>query len=159
MGLTARIRTADDPEVERCLSLYYEELDRRFDTGFDVELTPQADIEETTPPRGVFLTVQHRSDGDTDPALGIGALRLEQPGVAEMKRMWVSPEARGMGAGRLLVESLEAAAVEFGYREVWLDSNSTLTEAISLYRSMGYTDIARYNTHPFAHVWLGKTLP
>ena len=156
--LVVRVRRADDAEVVRCLGAYYAELDQRFDTGFDAELTPQAEIDDTTPPVGVFYTLQWADDGDDAPALGIGALRPEQPGVAEIKRMWVAPEARGLGGGRLLLDELEAAARRFGYTEVWLDSNSSLTEAIAMYRSAGFVDVPRYNTHPFAQVWLGKKL-
>lgn len=156
--LEVRARRADDPEVLRCLLAYYAELDERFDTGFDAEQTPQADVEATTPPNGIFYTLQWQGDPEDATALGIGALRPEAPGVAEIKRMWVAPEARGLGGGKLILNELEQAARRFGYREVWLDSNGTLVEAIALYRSMGYSDVPRYNTHPFAQVWLGKVL-
>lgn len=144
---------ADDPTVVEMLAEYYAELDRRFEFGFDAQLTPQADVDETTPPRGVFLVVTV----DGQPA-GIGALRTERPGVGEIKRMYLRDTCRGRGIGRALVAELEAYALTFAMTETWLDSNRALDNAIAMYRSLGYTDIERYNHHPYGHVWLGRTL-
>ena len=144
---------ADDPLVLTLLDEYYAELDRRFSNGFDADLTSQADIAGTTPPNGVFVVVW--LDGDP---VGIGALRSEAPGVGEIKRMYLRDAARGHGLGRRLVRELEARAREFGMERVCLDSNEALTNAIAMYRELGYTDIERYNHHPYAHVWLGRSL-
>ncbi len=144
---------ADDPAVIEMLGEYYHELDRRFEFGFDAHLTPQADVDETTPPRGVFLVVMVNSQ----PA-GIGALRTERPGIGEIKRMYLRDICRGRGIGRALVAELETYALKFGMTETWLDSNRALGNAIAMYRSLGYTDIERYNHHPYGDVWLGRTL-
>lgn len=143
----------DAPAVVELLAEYYTELDRRFDGGFDAELTSQADVDETTPPQGVFLVVY--VDGV---AAGIGALRTQAPGVGEIKRMYLRSTTRGLGLGRRLVAELEAHARAYAMTSVCLDSNRALGNAIEMYRDLGYTDIERYNFHPYGDVWLGRSL-
>ena len=73
-----------------------------------------------------------------------------------MKHLWLAPAARGRGAGRRLLEELERRAVEFGARELVLDTNASLEAAGGLYRSSGYVDIEPYNANPNATNWYGK---
>jgi len=72
--------------------------------------------------------------------------------------MWVSPAARGLGLGRRLLAELESLAVVHGARVVRLETNRSLTEAIELYRSCGYTEVAAFNDEPYAHHWFRKEL-
>ena len=80
------------------------------------------------------------------------------PGLAEIKRMYVAPSARGRGLGRTLLGALEAAAVDLGCDRVRLDTAASFTEAVALYHSAGYTDIADYNGNPHASVWMERRL-
>jgi ribosomal protein S18 acetylase RimI-like enzyme len=88
--------------------------------------------------------------------VGCGALRFGADGVCEIKRMWVARDARGMGLGRRLLEALETRAAEQGARVLRLETNRTLTEAISLYRSAGFTEVAPFNDETYAHHWFEK---
>ena len=72
--------------------------------------------------------------------------------------MWVAPTARGLGVGRRLLTELEDCARERGMRVVQLETNKTLREAISLYRSAGYVEIDAFNDEPYAHHWFEKRL-
>jgi ribosomal protein S18 acetylase RimI-like enzyme len=72
--------------------------------------------------------------------------------------MWVHPELRGRGVGRLLLASLEARARELGFSTVRLDTSGHLNEAIALYRAAGYTEITPYNDNPYAAHWFEKHL-
>jgi ribosomal protein S18 acetylase RimI-like enzyme len=90
--------------------------------------------------------------------LGCGALKLHGDEPAELKRMWVSPEARGLGLGRRLLRELEQRAADAGARAVRLETNGSLTEAIALYRASGYDEVAPFNDEPYAHHWFEKEL-
>jgi SAM-dependent methyltransferase/ribosomal protein S18 acetylase RimI-like enzyme len=104
-------------------------------------------------PTGVFVVVY---DGEN--ALGCGGVRMLGPGRAEIKHVWLRPEARGRGLGHTLLGELERVAEELGAIEAVLDTNSSLAAAGALYRSRGYADVAAYNTNPNANVWLRKVL-
>ncbi len=72
--------------------------------------------------------------------------------------MWISPEARGLGLGRSLLEELERQAQTKGVKVVRLETNRALNEAITLYRSSSYKDVAAFSNEPYAHHWFEKDL-
>jgi ribosomal protein S18 acetylase RimI-like enzyme len=72
--------------------------------------------------------------------------------------MWVSADVRGLGVGRRLLYELESRAVAHGSHVVRLETNRALTEAIGLYRSSGYREVAAFNREPFADYWFEKNL-
>ena len=72
--------------------------------------------------------------------------------------MWVDESARGLGLGRRLLNELERQAAAHGAGTVRLETNKSLVEAISLYRSAGYVEVARFNDEPYAHHWFEKRL-
>ncbi len=145
---------AADPfseEARACIQAYFEELQQRFDEGFDPALTVSADPEELVPPSGWLLVA--RLDGA---AVGCGALKVQGGGHGEIKRMWVAPSARGLGIARRLLEALESHAIAAGVDVLRLDTNRHLTEARQLYARHGYVEIAPYNGNPYAHHWFEK---
>jgi DNA-binding MarR family transcriptional regulator/GNAT superfamily N-acetyltransferase len=148
--------TAIDPGDDRaqhCLRAYYAELDRRFDAGFDPDVTRPALLEDMRPPNGVFLIAMLH-----DEPIACGALRVHGDEPAEIKRMWVSTEVRGLGVARRLLADLESRAAARGSTSVRLDTNAALTEAIGLYRSTGYREIPAFNDEPYANHWFEKPL-
>ncbi len=149
------IATADplDPQARACLSAYYAVLNDRFPEGFDVAAAPDPDPGAMRPPRGTFLLAWRG-----DAAVGCVALSGAGSGTAEVKRLYVSPEARGQGLATRLMAEIEAAARTLGYTRLQLDTNRVLHEAIGFYRRHGWADIARYNDNPYAHHWFGKSL-
>jgi GNAT superfamily N-acetyltransferase len=78
-----------------------------------------------------------RADGV---AVGCGAIRPfdEEPGVAEVKRMFVQPAHRGRGLSRRILAKLEEAAKGFGYRTLVLETGDKQMEAIGLYEKSGF---------------------
>jgi ribosomal protein S18 acetylase RimI-like enzyme len=78
---------------------------------------------------------------------------------AEIKQMWVAPQARGMGVAQRILHQLEAAARRHGARATRLETNRTLTEAIALYRATGYREVPAFSDEPYAHHWFEKPLP
>ena len=113
--------------------------------------------EQFTPPAGVFLVVE-----DGGEVIGCGGVRRIQrrPDTHEVrfevKHLWLTPAARGRGAGRRLLEELERRALELGAQELVLDTNASLEAAGGLYRSAGFIPIEPYNANPNATHWYGK---
>lgn len=79
-----------------------------------------------------------------DNACGIGCLKSINEEIAEIKRMYVNPSFRKVGAGRAILQSLLNSAKEIGYKKVRLDSPKFMEAAHSLYRSFGFKDISVY---------------
>jgi DNA-binding MarR family transcriptional regulator/ribosomal protein S18 acetylase RimI-like enzyme len=142
-----------EPDAQHCLLSYFAELDRRFSSGFDPNVTRPALLAEMRPPAGVFLVARLRGQ-----PIGCGALKFHGRSPAEIKRMWVAPSARGLGVGRRLLEDLEHRASAAGVRTVRLDTNQSLTEAIAMYRSGGYREVEAFNDEPYAQHWFEKRL-
>jgi DNA-binding MarR family transcriptional regulator len=136
-----------------CVAQYFAELAGRFDGGFDPERSIPADDAELRPPRGAFLVAS--VDGEP---VACGALKTISPGVGSLKRMWVADAMRGLGFGRRLLAALESHARELGLTTLRLETNRALTEAIRLYRSAGYVEVAPFNADPYAHHWFEKRL-
>ncbi|MDW8260310.1 MAG: GNAT family N-acetyltransferase [Gammaproteobacteria bacterium] len=80
-------------------------------------------------------------------AIGCGALVNVAPGVGEIKRMYVAPQARGLGVGRRLLERLERHARLLGLREVKLETGNAQPEALGLYRSAGYVECGPFGAY------------
>ena len=161
MGEVERLLTAalvqvdvvdpERPDAQRCLRAYFDELAARFDTGFDPGLSISADADELRLPAGAFLLATLRGE-----PVGCGALKLHGDEPAELKRMWVADRARGLGLGRRLLAELERVAAANGAAIVRLETNRSLREAIGLYRSSGYREVAAFNDEPYAHHWFEK---
>jgi DNA-binding MarR family transcriptional regulator/predicted GNAT family N-acyltransferase len=136
-----------------CLSEYYGELARRFEKGFDVSLSRDPDAKDMVRPRGAFLVAM--SDG-----LPIGCVGLKGSGgdIAEVKRLWVAPSARGLGLAKRLMTSAETIARELSIKLLRLDTNSALPEAQQLYRQTGWNEIDRFNDDPYPDTFFEKRL-
>jgi len=130
-------------------------LASRFEAGFDPGLSISAAAHELVLPAGALLIARLREQ-----PVGCGALKLhpDSGAAAELKRMWVAPEARGLGLGRRLLRELERIAQSAGARVVRLETNRALTEAIELYRRSGYREVLAFNDEPYAHHWFEKHL-
>jgi len=151
----AVIATVDpvDPEARQCLDAYFAELNRRFDAGFDPSASISADDDELRPPAGLLVVARLRGL-----PVGCGAIKFHGDEPAELKRMWVDESIRGLGVGRRILVDLEARATSAGVRTLRLETNETLVEAVSLYRSAGYLEVPAFNDEPYAHHWFEKSL-
>lgn len=94
------------------------------------------DPAEFVPPQGDFLVAS--VDGAP---VGCGGFRTVEPDVAEIKRMYVAPAARGRGVARALLRELEESAAAAGCRQVILETGSAQPEAVALYESSGYVAV------------------
>ncbi len=101
-----------------------------------------------TPPRGAFLVVT----GPDGTALACGGWRTAAQATAEIKRMYVTPAARGHGLGRQILAALEGDARRRGMTQVILETGVANAAALALYTSRGYTPIASYVAHRDPHI-------
>ena len=130
----------DSADARYCLAEYYKELDARFEGGF--ELGRSLPIDDA-----VFLVARLRGE-----PVGCGAIKLAD---SYIKRMWIAPQARGLGLGRRMLHELEQLSRTDVAR---LETNRALQEAIQLYRASGYEEVAPFNDEPYAHHWFEKRL-
>jgi GNAT superfamily N-acetyltransferase len=100
----------------------------------DIEL-----IDKFLPPYGRLMLATN--DGKV---CGLGSLKSINEEIGEIKRMYVDPGFRRIGAGRAILECLLLEAEKAGYKKVRLDSPKFMTNAHSLYRSFGFRDIEAY---------------
>ncbi|MBI1171665.1 GNAT family N-acetyltransferase [bacterium] len=142
-----------DPRAVWCLTQYYAELDASFPTGFAADPETPASLAALRPPQGLFLIALHGAQ-----AVGCVALRAETAEMAEVKRLWVAPDARGLGLAGRLMQRVEDHARSLGLKRLHLDTNGSLTTAIAFYRARGWADVARYNDNPYAEFWFEKPL-
>jgi DNA-binding MarR family transcriptional regulator/GNAT superfamily N-acetyltransferase len=146
----------EDPttaDARWCLEQYFAELDARFDAGFDPALSTLPDARELTPPVGLLLVARLRNR-----AIGCGALKFHGGAPADIKRMWIAPQARGIGLGRRLLHELEGHVRQSGVSAVRLETNRALPEAIALYRRSGYVEVEPFNDELYADHWFEKRL-
>jgi GNAT superfamily N-acetyltransferase len=140
--------TAADIDVVRSLFVEYERwlgVDLCFQ-GFAEELRSLPG--RYAPPRGRLLLA---CDADGDGAGVVGMWPLDED-TCEMKRLFVRPLWRGRGIGGRLAEAIVQIGVDVGYVRMRLDTLERLTEALMLYRSMGFREIKPYYHNPLESV-------
>ncbi|MFC7533149.1 GNAT family N-acetyltransferase [Actinoplanes sp. GCM10030250] len=137
-----------DPAARACLTRYAAELAARFPEGYDpAALTEPARVDGTQ-----LLATE---DGQS---AGCGLWAHLEPGIAEIRHLWVAPHARGLGLGRRLLLALEDDAAAHGVTTVRLGTHQALTEAIALYTAGGYRPIADYSGSIYNQLAFEKTL-
>ncbi len=145
----------DHPRARALLTEYFQMRGETFPVGQQYRPTfPEPSA--FTPPAGVFFVLV--DDEGTD--AGCGGIRRIPDGPSgiryEVKHLYLQPQTRGRGWGRLLLSALEDRAAEWGAAEVVLDTHHTLEAAGGLYARSGYVAIEPYNDNPNATRWYGK---
>jgi ribosomal protein S18 acetylase RimI-like enzyme len=102
---------------------------------------------------GAFLVVE--TDATIRGAVGVAP---DGDATCSMNRLWIRPPFRGAGLGRTLCEAALDAARDLGFRRMILDVVPERVQAIALYRSLGFVDVARAHDYPFATIPLGRDL-
>ena len=139
-----QIRPARPDEMDEVRTLFQEYAD-----SLNVDLCFQNFKEELKSLPGTYDPILVASSSRTVFRLsGCVALRPLTTAIAEMKRLYVRPEYRGNGLGRELTGAIIQAARDRDFRSLRLDTLLQLREAISLYRQLGFREIAPYNGNP-----------
>lgn len=143
---------ADQPPANALMAAMVAEVSRLYGPR-EKRNAPSATPEELWAPRGTYLVVL----AEGEPVAG-GGLKGLEPGVAEVKRMFVTEPARGRGYARRLLAALEDAARELGHTRLRLDTGPKQPFARALYESAGYRSIPAYNENYAASFWGEKRL-
>ena len=97
-----------------------------------------------TPPDGRLLLAYF--DGQL---AGCVALHRWEPGICEMKRLYLRPAFRGRGLGRAIAEGIISEARDIGYQRMRLDTiGPIMKDAVEMYRKLGFREIAPYRPNP-----------
>ncbi|MGD0746635.1 MAG: GNAT family N-acetyltransferase [Acidimicrobiales bacterium] len=154
MSATVRFESSDpeEPPASELLAAMRAELNDAYETASRLDNPPLLPA-ELRPPSGAYLVGYEGHD-----AVAGGGLRRLGDGVAEIKRMYVRPDARSRGVAAALLAALEAEAVSLGYAVTRLDTGPKQVHAQRLYRRTGYVEVAPYNDNPFACFWGEKRL-
>ncbi|MFF8173974.1 helix-turn-helix domain-containing GNAT family N-acetyltransferase [Streptomyces chartreusis] len=150
-SITVALVDGAAPDARACLEGYAADIDERFPEGFDKDdlVAPR----EVSGDAGAFFVAY-----EEDRPVGCGALRRLEPGVGEIRHVWVHPAARRLGLARRLLDALEQEAVARHLSVVRLDTHAALTEAQAMYRACGYTAIPAYDDNVYASHWFEKRL-
>jgi putative acetyltransferase len=127
-------------------------LFKEYEASLDVDLRYQGFEQELAGLPGAYAPPWGRlllAVDDSAPA-GCVALRALGDDVAEMKRLYVRPAARGKRVGRLLAEAVIREARLIGYSRMRLDTLPSMKDALALYRALGFEEIAPYYASPVA---------
>ena len=152
--MTVRIdqESPHQPDIVRLV----EELDTYLGSLYPAESNHLLDIESLAQPDVRFFVA--RWDGE---ALGCIALRVDPAGWGEVKRLFVSPRARGLGLGRRLLSALEAKAQGERLPLLRLETGIHQPEALGLFRAAGFHEIPAFGAYapdPLS-VFMEKALP
>lgn len=129
-----RVVELDSPDFEILAAALVDELDDRYPGLSD----------EEPPPKDLLVAVVAYNAGTP---VGCGALRELEPGVGEIKRLFVLPQERGNGTARRMLEALETEGRSLGYSMMRLGSGIRQPEALALYESSGYVRIPLFGEY------------
>ena len=144
-GLIQIVRAVDTRSVAIVRELFREYAESlEFSLDFqDFEREVRRLPGEYGPPRGALFLAW--VEGDSAGCVGVRPIDAH---TCEMKRLYVRPEFRVRGVGRVLAERALEEGRDLGYESMRLDTVPSMTAAIALYRSMGFTDIPAYRHNP-----------
>ena len=98
------------------------------------------------PPEGRLLLAEFEGQ-----VAGCVALHKLDEGICEMKRLYLRPQFRGKGLGRVLADRIIAEARQIGYQRMRLDTvEPVMKDAVAMYRKIGFREIAPYRENPIA---------
>ena len=148
MTITLRTLTVDDSEALEQVRQYF----RNYAAWLGVDLSYQNFDQEMASLPGAYSAPQGRlffAEIAGQPAGCVGVRPLpDSDGVCEMKRLYVAPEARGLGVGAALAMAAIKFAKEVGYKKLMIDTLPSMRMAVKLYRELGFNEAPAYYKTP-----------
>jgi GNAT superfamily N-acetyltransferase len=140
-----RVVAFDAPEAVEMIEELQSEYVTRYGSGDETPVEPA----EFAPPRGIFVIAS-----DAGHPVGCAGVRITEPGLGELKRMYVRHSARRRGIARQLLDRMENEARALGATRLRLETGARQPEALALYISAGYSDaepFGHYADYPLSH--------
>ena len=119
-----------------------QELDTELLQRYPGDSVHSLDLQKTTAKDSVFLVGYLKEE-----AVACGAISQLSGQVAEIKRVYVRPQARGLGLSKHLLNQLEEEAAKMGYTTLRLETGTRQPESLGLYRKAGYTNIPKFGEY------------
>ena len=142
----------EGPAAQALLAQFMVEI-RALYPDWDPARASSADAVDFEPPVGRFLVAYAHAR-----PVGCGGLKRLNDRAAEVKRLYVAPEARRSGLGRRILDGLEQVAAGIGYQVLRLDTGPEQPYAHRLFIATGYHEVPDYNANPYAAYWFEKVL-
>ena len=142
----------DAPAGRVLVPAYVAEI-REMYPDWTPNVPPRLMPKDVEPPAGRWLVAYRAGE-----PVGCAALKRLDDHTAEIKRVYVAPEARGAGVARALLARLEDIAQDVGYTRLRMDTGARQPASVALFGSVGYEQIADYNGNPVAAYWFEKRL-
>ena len=141
------LRKASQPrEFELGVALFKE-----YAAQIDIDLSFQNFAQELKtidtqygPPFGCLILVYHEKD-----VIGCFGIRRLDPAIGELKRMFIRPQFRNQGIGKIMLQKAIKMGTELGYKKLRLDTLPSMKAATNLYQSLGFYEIEAYRDNPF----------
>ena len=142
MGVTIAVETPLQDDVRELVGRLNEHLLPLSPIEFQFKMT----VEQMADPRTTLFVARD----ETGRAVGIGALKVESPELAEVKRMFTLPEVRGQRVGSALLKRIEGLARQKGIRHLMLETGTGegFAGAHRLYANSGFTPCGAFLDYP-----------
>jgi GNAT superfamily N-acetyltransferase len=150
--LTLAVEPADSPTSLVLQQAFFTEIASRY-AGWEPSRSTSAEPSDLALPTGTWVVAYLAGH-----PVGCGGLKRIDSETAEIRRIFLDVSARGRGIGRALLTELEMHAQRLGYRRVRLTTGDQQPEALRLFRSAGYLEIAPYTRSVFTRHWMEKPL-
>jgi GNAT superfamily N-acetyltransferase len=151
--IALRHEEPDGPAARALWEEYMALVSERAGPGFEPTEHIFATVDVFRGPNAAWVVLY-----DDEEPVACAGLRELEPGVAEIKRMFVTERARGRGHARRLLAELEQLARRAGQRSMRLFTTDLLPEAMALYESEGYTVRSSHPLEGRFEYWMEKDL-
>jgi GNAT superfamily N-acetyltransferase len=151
-GVRVTIEPADGEVSHVLQQAFFADIASRY-PGWEPGSSQPVEPSDLAPPDGIWL-VAYRNER----AIGCGGLQRLEAETAEVRRIFLDKTERGRGIGRRLLVELEEHARDLGYARIRLTTGDGQPEALRMFQSAGYREIAPFTDGLFTRHWMEKAL-
>lgn len=151
-GIQIAVERADADASLALQRAFFSDIATRY-PGWEPGSSQPVEPSDLAPPDGIWLVAYRRGR-----AIGCGGLQRLDAETGEVRRIFLDPAERGRGTGRRLLAELEDHARRLGYMRVRLTTGDGQPEALQMFQSAGYQEVAPFTDGVFTRHWMEKAL-